>query len=104
MTIPELVTALDYPTSALYVDAVGHLRYVGPAIAPDAPIRLAIAKHRTTLTELFTYAPGRRCVFTGCYRLVAAGSKIVCVEHRIVIDQELAALNAGHAATDSEAA
>ena len=81
MTIHELITALDYPSAALYVDDSGQLRYVGPKLATDSPIRLAIAEHRSMLTELFAFAPGRRCVFTDCYRLVADCSKIACPDH-----------------------
>lgn len=81
MTIHELITALDYPNSALYVDETGRLRYVGPKLLADDPIRLAIAEHRTMLVELFTFAPGRRCVFTGCYRLIAEGNKVACPDH-----------------------
>lgn len=81
MTIHDLITALDYPTAALYVDDSGQLRYVGPKLAADDPIRLAIAEHRTILTELFTFAPGRRCVFTDCQRLIAQSSKIACPDH-----------------------
>jgi len=101
MTIHELITALDYPAAALYVDVTGRFRYVGPKLLPDDPIRLAIAEHRALLTALFTYAPGRRCVFTNCYWLIAVGSKIACPDHCIAIDQESAILKSRQIAPPS---
>ena len=96
MTIPELIAALDYPTAALYVDDAGTLRYVGPKLPAAHPIRQAIAQHRADLIELFTYAAGRRCVFSGCHRLVTAGSRVACQTHQREIDREFAGLEAAH--------
>ena len=39
------------------------------------------------LIEMFTYAPGGRCVFTDCYRLLAPGDKIACPDHRRLLDE-----------------
>lgn len=81
MTIENLLDALRGLDAQLYV-ADGQLRYAGPKLAAGDPIRRAIGEHRAALTELFTFAPGRRCVFTVCYRLVAEGSRVVCPNHQ----------------------
>jgi hypothetical protein len=85
MTLDELITTLRDHNAALYVED-GQLRYVGPRLAADDPIRRAIAAHRSELVELFTYMPGGRCVFTDCYRLLAEGDKICCPDHRRRLD------------------
>lgn len=68
MTIDSLFSALRASGSSLYVDA-GRLRYAGPALAADSPIRAALAEHKPLLVELFTFAAAGRCPEPHCYRL-----------------------------------
>lgn len=77
----EVFAALLDRDAVLYIDG-GELRYAGPELPLSDPIHVGIREHREILTELFTYAPNGRCVFTGCYRLPAGGSKIACQAHR----------------------
>lgn len=86
MVSAELMDALVSSGAVLYLDDAGTLRYQGPKLATDDPIRQAIAANRAELVELFTYAPGRRCVFTGCFSLIHPGSKIVCADHQRDLD------------------
>ncbi len=82
MTLDDVFQGLRDRDAVLTVRD-GALRYVGPApLAPDDPLRAGIAEHRPILLELFTYAPGGRCVFRDGYRLLAEGDKIACPEHR----------------------
>lgn len=80
MTIDELLGALRDRDAFLYVEA-GALRYGGPRLAPDDPIRAAIAEHRPLLVELFTYAPAGRCTVGECLRLRVEGDR--CPDHPI---------------------
>ena len=85
MTINELLDALCDRDATLYVDGGGALRYLGPKLAADDPLRAAIAEHRAMLVELFTYAPGERCAEDGCYRLRVGGAE-TCVGPHLVLD------------------
>ena len=69
MSIPALLEALRASDAVLYVDQAGALRYAGPPLPADSPIRAAIAALKPLLVELFTYAPGGRCPGRACYRL-----------------------------------
>src|SRR4051812_13156141 len=82
LTLDGLIGALRHLGASFYINSRGALRYVGPSLAPDDPIREAIGEHREMLRELFTYAPGGRCVSPDCYRLLAPGDKIACPDHR----------------------
>ncbi len=84
MTLAPLIAALRWRDAVLVV-AGDRLRYLGPRLAADDPIRGAIAEHRLLLLELFTYAPGGRCTEDGCYRLRADGSE-TCAGPHLVLD------------------
>lgn len=86
MTIAEIFADLNAREAVLFLDDDGTLRYMGPALASDDPLRASISEWKPDLIELLTFAPGRRCVFTGCYRLVAQDSKVACLEHQREID------------------
>jgi hypothetical protein len=79
MTIAELLDALRNRDAVLYLDGDGTLKYHGPRLGPDDPIRLAIARWRPELIEIFTYAPGGRCTADGCYSLKRVGDR--CADH-----------------------
>jgi hypothetical protein len=66
---------------AMYVED-GQLRYDSSKLSPDDAIHTLIAAHRELLVEFFTFAPGGRCSFEGCYRLLAPGDPIACQDHR----------------------
>lgn len=83
MSVDDVFAALAGRDAVLYVDG-GELRYVGPDMG-DA-LQAGIDAHREILTEWFTYAPGKRCVFTDCYRLCAEGDLTSCPDHRAVSD------------------
>ena len=80
MTVDDVFQALRDRGAVLMLQD-GGLRYIGPArLAPDDPIRAGIGEHRAMLIELFTYAPGGRCVAPGCYRLKIDG-QVTCPDH-----------------------
>jgi len=79
MTIEEVFDALRRTDAVLYVEGA-RLKYAGPRLTPDDPLRAGIAEHRAVLLELFTYAPGGRCVVDGCYRL-RAPNEATCPDH-----------------------
>jgi hypothetical protein len=70
----------------LEVDQAGVLYYVGRKLPPSDPLWEAIVEHRDLLIEMMTRAPGGRCVFTDCPRLLAPGDMIACPDHRAEID------------------
>jgi hypothetical protein len=80
VTIDDLLATLRDSDAGLYLDPTLRLRYVGPKLAPDDPIRGALAEHREGLRRLFSM-PSQRCVFT-CPNVLADGDKIACPEHR----------------------
>ena len=84
MSISELLVSLRDSDAVLCVDALGVLRYLGPRLAPDDPIRRAIVTHRLELLDLFV-GPDQRCVFN-CRALLAEGDRIACPEHRRQLD------------------
>jgi hypothetical protein len=92
MTINAVIRAIRDRDAALVVEG-DRLRYLGPRLAPDDPLRLAIAEHRAIILELFTYAPGRRCAAEGCYRLRADDSE-TCTGPHLVLDTQPAELGA----------
>lgn len=83
---------------AVLVVQDGHLEYLGPDLADDDPLHAGIEAHRALLTELFTFAPGGRCMSEGCHRLLAAGDKIACEDHRRQLDEERMPWEGGSAA------
>jgi hypothetical protein len=85
MTLDDVFALLSSRGVGLSVDD-GELHYHGPKLPPDDPLRVGIAEHRAMLIELFTYAPGGRCVFTDCYHLLGEGDRIACAEHRAELD------------------
>lgn len=84
MSIDDVFAGLLERDAALYVED-GHLRYAGPKLAADDMLLNGIDAHRVMLTEMFTFAPGRRCRFTDCYRLRAPGDSTACPDHRAEI-------------------
>ena len=84
MTLDALLADLRERDAALVVDG-DRLHYLGPRLAADDPIRSAIAEYRAMLVQLFTYAPGRRCVSAGCYRLRVGGTK-TCAGAHLTLD------------------
>jgi len=85
LSLDSLIDALRERGAQMFVQA-GELRYAGPRLRIEDPIHAAITAHRTMLIELFTYAPGGRCVFRDCFRLLAEGSKVACPDHQQQID------------------
>ena len=79
MTVDDVIAALVDRDAGLCAEA-GQLKYAGPRLALDDPLRAGIAEHRVMLLELFTYAPEGRCVVDGCYRL-KADDAVVCPGH-----------------------
>jgi hypothetical protein len=102
VTVDDVFQALRERDAVLVVGA-GGLRYIGPSpLAPDDLLRAAIREHCGYLIELFTFAPGGRCVFRDCYRLLASGGKVSCLDHRRELDATLmpwGAMSAGRVAT-----
>jgi len=88
VTFADLIGALREHDAMLYVDGAGALRYVGPRLAAEDPIRRAIAEHDSLLLELCTYAPGGRCAAADCYRLRASSSE-TCAGPHLVLDLAL---------------
>lgn len=86
LSLDDVIAALRERDSGLYVED-GQLRYLGPDLAHDDPLAAGIEQHRAMLTELFTYAPGGRCVFD-CFRLLAPGDPIACPDHRMKLDEQ----------------
>jgi hypothetical protein len=84
MTLQTLIAILRERDAAPVVEG-GRLRYLGPRLAADDPLRLATVEHRAILLELFTYAPGERCTADGCYRLRADGTE-TCAGPHLVLD------------------
>lgn len=84
MSIDAVFAGLLERDAVLYVED-GRLRYAGPKLAADDDLLNGIDTHQAILTELFTYAPGRRCRFTDCYRLRAQGDSTACPDHRAEI-------------------
>jgi hypothetical protein len=85
VTLDGVFQALRDRDAALVV-CDGSLRYLGPTtLAADDPLQAGIAEHRALLIELFTYAPGGRCVADECYRLKLDGADR-CPEHRRQLD------------------
>ena len=85
MTVDNVFERLRDRGGGLYVDD-DRLHYVGPRLGADDPLWHALAAHHDELRDLFTYAPGRRCVFTGCCRLLTPDDRIACREHRRQLD------------------
>lgn len=83
----ELLAALRGLDATLYVDGDGILRYAGPKLPTTDPIRVSMSEHSAMLIELFTYAPGGRCVAAGCHRLRTQGSD-TCLGPHLVLDGE----------------
>jgi hypothetical protein len=79
MTLDVVLRALRDLGAVLYLEG-GQLKYSGPRLAPDDPLRAGIAEYRAILIELFTYAPGGRCVADDCHRLKAEGADH-CLNH-----------------------
>jgi hypothetical protein len=78
VTIDDLLANLRARDACLYVEG-GQLKYAGPRLAPDHPLRAAIAEHRDELIVMF--APARElCVFLDA--LLARGDRIFCAGHR----------------------
>ena len=85
MTVDDVFQRLRNLEAGLYVED-GQLKYAGPVLDSNDPLRAGIAEHRQLLTELFTYAPGGRCVYEDCYRLLAPNDKVACPDHRRQLD------------------
>lgn len=85
MSVDEVFATLLERDAVLWVDG-GDLRYVGPDHGDSDPLRAAIDTHRVLLTEMFTYAPDGRCVFTDCYRLRAPSDPLACSDCRAKMD------------------
>ena len=129
MTLGEVLEGLGNLGAGLVV-ADGRLRYVGPRLATDHPIRTAITEHRAQLVDLFTFRPARSASWSerlgrqvyepvperpGCWRETPAsaalciwcaapladGDKLACPEHRREMD---AGPTARHGLRVSEAA
>jgi hypothetical protein len=83
MTLEALIAALRERGAGLVVDG-DRLRYLGPRLAADHPIRSAIAEQQLMLVELFAYTPGGRCIEDGCYRLRADGAETRPVPHLVL--------------------
>lgn len=81
MALDDVFTALLERDAVLYVEDE-QLRYAGPDLAPNDPLQAGINEHRPMLLELFTYAPGGRCVMAPCLRLVAPDDLTLCPDHR----------------------
>jgi len=79
MTTDALRNTLCGLNAQMYVDDTV-LHYVGPRLDDDDLILIAIKHHHDLLVEMFTFAPGRRCVVETCSRLRDAGST-VCIDH-----------------------
>lgn len=86
MTIAELIGALRARDAVLYVDPDGTLKYSGPRLGADHPVRRAIARWRPELIELFTYVPEGRCSADGCYSLRVEDDR--CADHLLLPDLE----------------
>lgn len=87
MTLDEVFQVLRAWDAVLLVGG-GALHFIcAEPLALDDPLRAGIAEHRSYLVELFTFAPGGRCVFEDCYHLLAVGDRVACVEHRRRLDQ-----------------
>lgn len=82
MSLDDVFARLRSLDAGLFVQD-GHLEYLGPE---DADLAAGIEQHRAELTDLFTYAPGGRCVFSACYRLLGQGDVSACSDHRREID------------------
>jgi hypothetical protein len=95
MTLDGVFAALLDRDAVLYVEA-GQLKYAGPRLAPDDPLRAGIAEHRDILIDLFTYAPGGRCVADECYRLRVKHDR--CADH-LSADLEASSAGAGSEVT-----
>ena len=81
MTFGDLLETLAARGASLYVDR-GRLRYRGPLLEPNDPIRSALATFHDEILWMLT--SGRLCVF--CPRTLADGDRICCRVHRSELD------------------
>jgi hypothetical protein len=86
MTLDDVFQRLRDLDAGLYVEG-GQLKYAGPKLAADDPLRAGIAEYRAILIEMLTYTPDGRCVFGGCYRLRAEGDPIACPDHAAKLEE-----------------
>src|SRR4051794_37249967 len=73
MELEDVFDILRRTDAVLHVED-GKLKYTGPRLDPDHPLRDGIDRHRATLIELFTYGPEGRCAAPDCYRLRIGGA------------------------------
>jgi hypothetical protein len=84
MTLDEIVEALGSIDARVYLDDRLSLRYNGPLLTTDSPLRAGIDAHRSALRRMFSTAI-QRCVFN-CPEVLAPGDLTACAEHRLHSD------------------
>jgi hypothetical protein len=100
MTLDDVLAALRDRGAAITVEAADRLRYHGPKLPADDPLRLGIVAHRAELVALFrpppSFDPTRqvpprpwRCVVRGCGETILDGELTLCLRHRKMADAGL---------------